>query len=393
MSEQYRSLFQQQTERSLRYLLGRIEWDERDVLSSENQQILLSALPHAVRFPALWPLTSTLLLLVAPKMEQAGHRELWIPHLEEGLHLSESLYDDKTKAALHFHLGVLYHLRNLPAEAITHFKSSADCNETLADSFNQARALHRWAYVARCQRHYAEATTLVERARALLAEDASERGYSNFMFGILAYDRADYRQAATWFQRSLAIWEHENDQRMIAWNLTNLGTAWQGLQDYDAAMDVYERAIAIFQAIHDPANQAIAEMNLGNIHLMRQAPALALDAYLTAEPVLRQLLDELNLTRIYTNKGIAYRQLQQWQQATDTLVVAIENWEHLGNFRSLANAMMELGLVYFDQGDMPKAIRKFHRALACLEQMRDEPGYAALVEEVTGHLNDAVQKR
>lgn len=376
-----------------RFTLGQLQGYGEQPLTPEDRDTALHVLAYAIKFRKTWTLAHQILLVLGPKLEQEGIRDEWIPFLEQGIVQCQELGDNATKGNLHFQLGLIYQLCNQLDKAITQFNQSSACFKILDDPVGQARAINRSAYTARLLRNFDEAATLVNRALELLAEDDPERAYSFFVQGVIAYDNSVWEQSAKLFQQSLMLWEAVDNKRMVAWTLSNLGTTMRPMKKYKEAIIYFERAIALLEHIKDPVSQAVARMDLANVYLILQEPQEALSLYNLAEPVLLKAKDERHLAMIYTNIGIAYRCLRQWDRARHSLLASIESWQQIGNIRSLANAVEELGLVYLDQNLYENAITKFHDALNWLSQIKNEPGYARLLESVTAHLAEAHKRK
>lgn len=386
LSKNYATIFRDYVINSIQNTLAKIPPGE--ILSPEERDQALHVLSYALKRPGVWSDTRDLLLALAPKMEQAGMRDEWIPYLEQGLEHSQAHGDDEATAELHYHLGILYESRGEYEQAHSQFEASASYFADLGLSLSQAQALNRLAYVTRRRRHYEKATQIVNRALELLSEEETERAYSYLVLGTIALDEQDWPKAVNFFQQSRDLWEKTNNQRMLAWCLTNLGAAWRRLGKYQEAIQVYERAIKLLGQIQDPINQAVAQMNLGNIHLDLQEPGRALELYASAEKTFRRAQDRLRLAKIYNNIGLAYHWLKAWEKAETSFIASIEQYEKIGNIPSLVNAVDGLGLVYLDAGNFMKAKTMFEGALRDLAQVKDDPRYDELFDALMGHLEN-----
>jgi tetratricopeptide (TPR) repeat protein len=346
----------------------------------------LHTLSYALSLPEAWLATRELLLCMAPKMEQAGFRDEWIPYLEQGLHQSQSLGDTRIEAELHLQLGLLYQVRSKYDKALLSLTASAKEFAALNDTSNQAQALNRLAYIYCLQRSYEEASTLVKQSLELLDLEDAGRQFSYFVQGVIAFDEGRYECAIYYFSLSLALCEKQGDQRRIAQRLGSLGLALYEQNNYLQSITCLERAIILFDKIGDPVQQAVIRMNLGNVYLLMEESENALELYAISEAVLRPVQDELHITMLYVNRGIALRQLCQWQEAELSLLTAIDRWQQRGNVKSQVNSMDELGMVYLKQGLYRKALEVFEDTVQLLTQIVGKPGYTMLHQTVVEHL-------
>ncbi len=376
---------------STQRILTRVRQAE-NLLPANDEKQALHTLSYAFKLPKAWSDVRNLLLAMAPKMEQAGRRDAWMPYLEQGIHQSQKLGDEETAAELQLQLGVLYQLRSEYETARTHLEMSSKGFERLNAPRDQARALNRLAYVARFRRQFEEATRLVDTARRLLGEKDVELAYSFFVLGLVALDKRAWQEAVDFSSKALSLWEQTNDQRMMGRSLITLGAALLPLEEYQEAIDVCQKAIAIFEEIQDPVYKAIAQMHLGNVYLSLEQPLKAMELYLPAKRRFRQVQDQLRLAHINHNIGMAYLQLRQWEKAEEAYLLSIKKWELIGNIERLANSMNGLGLTYLAQSQFTKAQTVFEKALSQLTRIKNEPGYEHWFKILTAHLQQASQE-
>ncbi|MEM7130399.1 MAG: tetratricopeptide repeat protein [Chloroflexota bacterium] len=386
------ALFRDNIARIAQHILQELEGLGDSPISPDVRDLALHNLSYMLEHGEAWTFTRKILVILAPKMEQEGHRDDWIPLLKQGIEQSRYHHDTSTEAELHFQLGILYQLLGQFEGAGDTLRLSATGFAKMGDRRGQIKVLNRWAYVARLQRRYDEATQLLDQVEVWIEDDDPERAYSYFVQGSIAFDQRDWAEAATLFKKSLTLWQQQENLRMVAWSLTNLGAAMRRLDEYEEAIRYYEQAIDLFDQINDSLFRAVAHMNLGNVYEALKQYEMADDLYTKAEFVFREMQDELRLAMVYTNIGVIHRHMQNWSWARMSLLDAIERWQQIGNTKSFINAVMELGRLYEDQGLYPQATTKFHDALNALSDIKNEPGYGALLEEVTAHLTQVQAK-
>lgn len=384
-SPDYAVLFQEHVGRSLARCMAAATAQDKLPALKEREQALLT-LSYALKLEQTWPAARDLLLALAPAMERAGHRDDWVPYLEEGIAASRRLGDAPAEAELCWHLGVILERRSNYPAARDQFAASAARFSALADRRGQARALNRLAFVACLQRESEDAKRLAAITANLVPEDDSERGYCDFVWGHVALDTDDWQAAHDHFSQALARWENGADRRMVAWGLTNLGIAKRRLGDDAGAVAAYQQAIELFNEVEDPVHEAVARMNLGNVYLMAGDAQRALEHYLAAEPVFQLVQGMLRLASVYLNIGMAYRRLQQWSDAQRTLQASITLNEQLHLPAAVANVTDELALTYQDQGLLAQAIAGFEQALRWLPA---DPVYEAQRQSIAEHLLEA----
>jgi tetratricopeptide (TPR) repeat protein len=385
--DDYLAVFKRHIVKRTQIILSRVQ-QVGVVLPIETLKQALHILDYSLKLPEAWPDTRSLLLTMAPKMEQAGYRDEWIPYLRQGIHQSRQLRDEETEAELHIQLGILFQLRGNYEVARSHLEASVKAFASVGNSHGQARALNQLAFVAQRQRQFEEAVGFVQRALQLSAEDDAERAFSCFVLGMVTLERRDWPEAVDLFQRASNIWEQKNDYRMVGRTLTLLGSALRQLERYTEAINMYERAITLLEQANDPVHEAMAQMNLGNVYERLSRPDKALEFHLQAEEVFREVQDRLHLAHVTHNIGMVYRELKQWHEAENAYRTSMELWKQLGNVERLVNTMDGLGLVYSEQGNYAEAKTAFEEALNQLARIEGEPGYDHKSNMVMSHLKE-----
>jgi tetratricopeptide (TPR) repeat protein len=385
--DDYLAVFKRHVVKRTQIILTRVQQDGA-VLPAKTLKQALHILEYSLKVPEAWPDTRALLLTMAPKMEQAGYRDEWIPYLRQGIHQSQQLWDEETEAELHIQLGILFQLRGDYEVARSHLKASAEEFAALGNSHGQARALNQLAFVAQRQRQFEEAVDFVQRALQLSAEGDAEQAFSYFVLGMVTLERRDWSEAVEMFQRASSIWEQKNDGRMVGRTLTLLGSALHRMNRNTEAIEIYERAITLLEQANDPVHKAMARMNLGNAYIVLSRLKEALESHLRAEEVFRKVQDRLHLAHVTHNIGIIYRRLQKWDKAEDAYRASMRLWKQLNNVERLVNTIDGLGLVYFEQGHFTKAEATFEEALNQLACIEGEPGYDHKLNMVMSHLKE-----
>ncbi len=349
-------------------------------LTAEERDRLLHVLSYALHLDAAWAETRILLLQVAPKMEQAGHRDDWIPYLASGVDLSRQQHDRLAEAELSLYIGELFRLLSKFDLARVWLDGSIAGFTALGANQGQARALNQLAFVAWQQHYYAEAAALAQTALTLLDENDPERATCFSRLGLVAIDRQQWEEAERYHRDALQICQVQGDQRKFAWSLQNLGYALRGQSRYIEAIDCYQQAITILEAVQDLANCATVQMNLGIVYSLDGRPAEALKLYAQAEHTFRQQHNTHNLAKVLVSKGIDALALQDWMQAENAFATSAVLFQEIGDVSLRLDALDGLGLVYLGQGQHERAMMIFTVVAAELPHITGTYTYEHLVK-------------
>ena len=124
-------------------------------------------LSYALDVDQLWPLACELLLVLAPKLEQAGFRETWLAFLMRGVQAARLYRDHRAVAELTYHAGMIYRYLSRYDEAHALLSDSAAIAAQLGQSTRQRRALNQLAYVEYERAHYLTAEQLAQQSLEL----------------------------------------------------------------------------------------------------------------------------------------------------------------------------------------------------------------------------------
>lgn len=371
-------------ERSLRYLIAELQADtppSRPSLEIHNHTA--HVLAQALSRPALWPDVRRALTLLAPIMEQAGHRADWTSLLESALETCRTHADTEGEAILCYHLGTLYRLQARFKDADAAFTKSACCHAELGDQIGYARVVGRHAYLAWTQRDFTTArrlaeACLVDHETTMGDEDNKIRAYAYLVIGALMFDAQQFAEAERHFSASLVLWQQTGDQRMTAIMLSNRAITLQELGRYDAAINDYQDALRIHHAIEDTTGWAITQMNLGILYRRQQSYTAALTCYRQAETVFLETNNVLLLARLYNNIGEVRRDLAQWSQAESAYRSSLTHWATVQNVAEQINTLDNLIAALLSQRRFGEAQIRLDEATALLPLIVDDPAYSRL---------------
>lgn len=384
----YERKFQRCLERTLRYLLALVVTAEP--LPDEGTCIqAMHTLSYAFGAPALWPLTRQLVLTLAPKMEQAGHRSDWLVYLEQATALSEQAADWATAAACYLQRGLLHRLLSEFPLAIERLQHSVALCQQIGAVREQACAYNELAWVAYLQQQTVAATAYVEQALALLADDDPERAMCYRVQGMIAIAHERWSEAEGLHRQALARFQAQGDPRRTAWSLQNLAYALHGQQRFVEAIGYYEEVAGLLWELGDLYHWSIVQMNLGITYQHFGQPALARHCFTRARAIPQRMLDTLQQARLSLNMAVALMTLAQFAEAEKEFGLAIQLHTHLGSVPWRLNAMDGLAMTYIAWQKFDQAIAVLEQALAELPTVREAPNYTYLSNSLHQHLAEA----
>ncbi|MFN8493006.1 MAG: tetratricopeptide repeat protein [Caldilineaceae bacterium] len=390
-AEDFPSLFRQYITNSIEVTLVDIPRNGA-LLSADLRDRALHVLSFALKRPDIWPCTRELLLLLAPKLEQAGHRDDWLPYLTAGVKQSLALGDAQTEATLGLQVGRLHYLCSQFAEAEAHVKRSLALFTALGDTHGQACSHNELAWLDFLQHRYTEATRHVEQALALLAPEAQERAMSYRVQGMIAIDQRRWAEAEALHRQALLLFEQQGDKRRIAGSMQNLASTLGGQKKFTEAITHYQQAMQMLEPLGDVHSLGIIHMNLGTtLAFYLNRPADALLHYRQAELIFKRLHDPLNIAKINTGLGLSYLGVKEYKEAENAFLRSIKLFAELKDESLRLNATDGLVMAYLAMGQYEHAQQVAEQAVRELPAISNAPNYHYLLRSLTQHLTEAQQ--
>lgn len=386
----YANQFQHYLTRNVTYVLGLVQ-QAGPVLTEELRVQALHTLSYALQAPTAWALTRDLFITLAPKMEQAGQREQWIPYLQEALHQSIARGDGAAAGECHFQLALLYRLLSQFDTAPKHLQAAFAHFTALGAQRDQARVLNERAWLEQLQRRYADARQHVEEALTLLDVDDPERAMSYRTQGAIAVGLHHWQQAEQFHQMALKIFEKHQDQRKVAWSLQNLAYAFHHQTKYNEAFILYRQAANKLWQLGDVHHFAMVMHNLGYSYSACQQWSDAIECYKQAERIFGTLNDRLRSARLYTDLGLAYLNLQDYISAEQSFTQSAKRFSALGDESWRLNAIDGLAMTYLAQKKYTHARIVLEEALHALDQTGEIMNYAYLHQSLNHHWLETIE--
>lgn len=380
----YPSQFHHYLTRNLRYVLGLVQ-AAGPVLNEEVRGQALHTLSYALQVTAVWPLTRELFITLAPKLEQGGQREHWIPYLQEALRQSEALGDGAAAGECHFQLALLYRLMSHFAAAHKHLQAALAHFTALNARRDQARVLNELAWLKHLQHRYDEASRHVEQALSLLDEDDLERGMSYRVQGMIALYESRFVQAEIHHRQALGLFELHQDQRKIAWGLQNLAYTLYTQKNYKESIELYAESVEILHRNGDLHHFAVVLFNLGLAYSGSNDWVRAIECYKQAEKIFYLVNDKLRLSRLYTDLGLDYFALKDYNNAEVSFIKSSQFSEILKDEGWRLNAMDGLAMTYLALKNYERAESILKEAIKALSEAKVLANYQYLYDSLHLH--------
>jgi non-specific serine/threonine protein kinase len=240
----------------------------------------------------------------------------------------------------------------------------------------RAKALGTAGSLAYRQADYQNARSLQEESLAIRRELGDRPGMATSLrnLGLIAHSQGDYDAARSLHQESLAIGRELGSRWVIAASLNDLGSIANWQEDYAVARLLYEESLAIRRALGDRLGVADSLRNLGSVTSEQGDHAAARSLYEESLAIRRELGDRPGIAASLRDLGsVAYLQGELGIARSlheESLAIRHELGVHSG----IAESLEQLGLVVYAQGDHGSARSFYEESLAIRRALGDRSG-------------------
>lgn len=252
-------------------------------------------------------------------------------------------------------------------------------NKVLSAAYEEAKTLQDEGYEAQNEEKHLEAIDRFTRALALAETDEQRaamhilRGNSYQFVSDLISAEADYASALEVAENVVAS---EDQARIMAAALGNLGLVYQNQGDLPKAEDHLQQALAIHVKTGDLLGQGSTLGNLGLVYEDQGELAKAEDHHLQALAIHGEIGNRIGEGNALGNLGNIYKNQGDLARAEDRQQQALATYLEIGNRLGEANTLGNLGNIYKNQGDLAKAEDHHQRALVIHREIGHRLGEA-----------------
>jgi serine phosphatase RsbU (regulator of sigma subunit)/Flp pilus assembly protein TadD len=216
-----------------------------------------------------------------------------------------------------------------------------------------------------------EAIQFCTEAKALSIQLKYKSGeaYALKYIGLVNYFQGQYVQTITNWEQALALFEEIDEKDGIANMLSNLGVVYNNEGNDARALALYMKALTLAEEINDTIRKITTLNNIGLIYSKKKATEkLALENYLKALEFgeSTEYFDGIGST--YLNLGELYYNQGNNSDALDYFEKSLMAYRKT-NTVNITNALTYIGKIYVALKDYPEALRYQEEAFKIAEKM------------------------
>ncbi len=260
--------------------------------------------------------------------------------------LAQSLHD----------LGALYFRKGDLEEALHHFKSAEKLWKKIGDlrglstSFNNIGIIYYYrSDFEKSLEYHKNSLDIKERI-----EDKRGIAISLNNIGAIYKNKGEFQKAVRCYEQSLEILEKVGDRRGVATSLKNIGNIHYYMRDYTNALEFYRRALRVGESLDDEKLTLHVRCAINEVLLAKGDVKTALEHGKQVQKRSQEIgsAGEEGMARRIL--GAVYRKDGELDSAERELLKARELLDISGNQMEFTKVLYELGLLYYERGEMEK---------------------------------------
>lgn len=206
--------------------------------------------------------------------------------------------------------------------------------------------------------NYEEALTYYNKSLVMYRGLNHQEGVSANLnsIGLVYWSLGQHEKAILYYEEALQIDKRRNVPKDIATTLNNIGEAYSSLGQYEKAMSYQDEALRIRRRINVPEDIAESLNNIGLVYWSLGQNGKALQYYEESLKILRERNMEKYIAMSLNNIGEVYKSLGLYEKAILSFKESLHIKQKSDNLQDAAITIDNLGGVYSLTGQYKKAI-------------------------------------
>ena len=214
------------------------------------------------------------------------------------------------------------------------------------------------------QGNYGEARSALEESLAIWLKlgqtgDLGKAEALNRLGMVARWGEADINKAESYFNQSLTLFQRQEDDWGVAWNLFHLGGVASDRNQDESALTLLKQSLSLYNELGDPWGIARASQFLGMLYMKQgdyKNARFYFDQHLKNDERLR-FMDGVLVA--FTNFGKLYRLQGDYSQAEQYYIKSLAICHEYGSKLDTGINLYNLGLLALHQNNFPQALHNF----------------------------------
>ena len=295
-----------------------------------------------------------------------------LEHYQKSLMIFETLNDKIAIANVLNNIGNIHRYRGDYVQALEYYSKGLEIRQEMKNRFGILGSLGNIGVVYASQGNFAKALEYYQKSLAMSEAEGDKEGIAITLgnIGVLYRKQGNYEQALDYYQKSLTMSESINDKVGISQMLSNIATV-NFQQGNDAqALEYYRKGLAMREQAGDKYGSAESMMAIGRIYTAQGNYAQAWEYYQKSLAIKEAIKDRGGLANVLLLIGILHSKQGHHSEALDFAERATALIRQGGSLYTLWKVRVNAGLAYRALNQLDQARLAFEEAISIIETMR-----------------------
>ena len=183
---------------------------------------------------------------------------------------------------------------------------------------------------------------------------------------------SDPVKALTYTREALHLATEISDQRGMAASYNNLGIVYRNQGAFDKALEYYIVSLKIYETLQNKEGIASTKNNISTVYSIKKDYAQAMKYLEESYNLFVELKDEDRIVGSMNNLGNLHSEINELENAARYFTEASELSKKNG--RKFADPLLNLGNIYFRQGNFQRAVAHYEEALVIEQESNNRLG-------------------
>lgn len=201
--------------------------------------------------------------------------------------------------------------------------------------------------------------------------------------GQLMFSGLRKKEALSYYTKSLAISEQENDKAGVAMATGGMALIYEHLGQVQEALRYYALSMKGYEAVKDADGVSIALTNIANVYMAQGDMEKALLNYHRSLKISESLKDKINAGLTLNNIGNVYYYHGQYNEALGYYQQCLELAKEVNDKPGLARSYINIASIYQLQKKLEPALDYFKKGLKLNEELGDKTGVSIALNNMS----------
>ena len=192
-------------------------------------------------------------------------------------------------------------------------------------------------------------------------------------------------------KRALELSKKIDYKKGEAKSLSNIGSGYTYLSNYDKALEYYLKYLRINEEMGDKNSIALSFNYIGNVHCKMSNYDRALGYFLKSLKINEEMGNKQGISVSVNYIGTVYWYLNDYDKALEYYLKSLEINEEIGDKKSIVYSLNNIGIIYHKLKNYNKALEYYLRSLKLYEEIGNKNGVASLLNNISVIYKDSVK--